>query len=43
MSISTDDLDYTPFVERGGIGKAYEVFGDRLAPLLDELTGVLAA
>ena len=43
MDISTDDLDYTPFVERGGIGKAWEIFGDRLAPLLSELTEVLAA
>jgi type I restriction enzyme R subunit len=43
MAISTDDFDYMPFVERGGIGKAYEVFGDELAPLLDELNEVLAA
>jgi type I restriction enzyme R subunit len=43
MGITTADLDYTPFVERGGIGKAYEVFGDRLSPLLEELTDVLAA
>ena len=43
MGITSDDLDYTPFVERGGIGKAWEVFGDRLNPLLDELTEVLAA
>ena len=32
MSISTDDLDYTPFVERGGIGKAYERFRRRPRP-----------
>ena len=31
MGISTDDFDYMPFVERGGIGKAYEVFGTTLA------------
>ncbi|MGO9195962.1 MAG: type I restriction-modification enzyme R subunit C-terminal domain-containing protein [Acidimicrobiales bacterium] len=43
MGITSDDLDYTPFVERGGIGKAWELFGDRLNPLLDELTEVLAA
>jgi type I restriction enzyme R subunit len=43
MMISADDLNYTPFVERGGIGRAYELFGDRLDPLLDELTGALAA
>jgi type I restriction enzyme R subunit len=43
MAISTDDLDYTPFVERGGIGKAFEVFGDQLGPLLDDLNEALAA
>jgi type I restriction enzyme R subunit len=43
MSISTDDLDYTPFVERGGIGKAYEVFGNDLNPLIADLNEALAA
>ena len=43
MGMSSEDFDYTPFVERGGLGKAYEVFGERLRPLLDELTEVLAA
>ena len=43
LQISAADLDYTPFVERGGVGKAYEVFGEQLAPLLEELTEVLAA
>jgi len=43
MGISTDDFDYMPFVERGGIGKAYEVFGKDLGALLDELNDVLAA
>jgi len=28
-------------VEQGGIGKAYELFGDELAPLLDELNEAL--
>jgi type I restriction enzyme R subunit len=43
MAISTEDLDYTPFLERGGIGAAYEVFGDKLSPLLDELNEALVA
>ena len=43
MGISTDDFDYMPFTERGGIGKAVEVFGDDLGPLLEELNEVLAA
>jgi type I restriction enzyme, R subunit len=43
LAISADDFDYTPFVEQGGIGKAYELFGDELATLLDELNEALAA
>jgi len=43
MRIAPDSFDYTPFVEHGGLGRAYQMFGERLSPLMDELTGVLAA
>jgi type I restriction enzyme, R subunit len=43
LGIGPDSFEYTPFAEHGGIGKASQVFGDRLTPLLDELTEVLAA
>ena len=43
MSITSDDFQYTPFVEHGGLGKAYELFGDTLEPLLSELSETLAA
>jgi type I restriction enzyme R subunit len=43
LGISTDSFEYTPFNEHGGIGKALAVFGDRLTPLMAELTEVLAA
>src|SRR6266511_4349324 len=43
LAISAEDFDYTPFAEHGGIGKAYELFGDELTPLLDELNEALAA
>ena len=43
MGIAADSFEYTPFVEHGGIGRAAQVFGTRLAPLMDELTEVLAA
>jgi len=43
LGITADSFDYTPFVEHGGIGKAHQVFGERLTPLMDELTEVLAA
>ena len=43
LGYRTESFEYTPFVEHGGIGKAAQVFGDRLAPLMDELTEALAA
>jgi type I restriction enzyme R subunit len=43
VEMTVDDLDYAPFVEAGGRGKAAQVFGEGLAPMLEELNGVLAA
>jgi type I restriction enzyme R subunit len=43
LAITTDSFEYTPFAEHGGIGKAVQVFGDHLTPLMAELTEVLAA
>jgi type I restriction enzyme R subunit len=43
LSIEPDDLELSPFNQRGGLGKAHQLFGDKLAPLLDELNTVLAA
>jgi type I restriction enzyme, R subunit len=43
LGITTESFDYAPFYERGGMGKAVQVFGDRLAPLMEELTEILAA
>ena len=43
LTISTDDFEYVPFVQRGGLGKASQVFGRDLDPILNELNQVLAA
>jgi type I restriction enzyme, R subunit len=43
LGITPESFDYTPFAEHGGIGKAVQVFGDNLTPLMTELTQVLAA
>ena len=43
LEMTVDDLDYAPFAEEGGLGRAAQVFGDDLRELLDELNGVLAA
>ena len=42
LEIDMDDFQYTPFVEEGGLGKAAQVFGPELRPLIDELNEVLA-
>ncbi|MGD0948494.1 MAG: type I restriction-modification enzyme R subunit C-terminal domain-containing protein [Candidatus Binatia bacterium] len=43
LSIEPDDFDYAPFNQRGGLGKAHQLFGDNLNQLLDELNTTLAA
>jgi type I restriction enzyme R subunit len=43
LLITPDDFGYTPFAEAGGLGKAAQVFGHDLAPLLEEINEVLAA
>ena len=42
VSIEPADLQYAPFVQRGGIGRAHALFGGGLAPLLEELNLALA-
>ena len=42
VSIDPADLQYAPFAQRGGIGRAHAVFGDGLAPLLQEMNLALA-
>jgi len=41
--LEMDDLDYTPFDSQGGRGKMYQLFGDRMNKVIDELNEVLAA
>ena len=43
LSIEPDDLELAPFNQRGGLGKAHQLFGPGLPGLLDELNEVLAA
>ena len=43
LGIAPESFEYTPFVEHGGLGRAVQVFGELLAPLMDELTEALAA
>ena len=43
LAITADDFDLNPFAENGGLGRAAQVFGTDLGPLLDELNRELAA
>ena len=43
VAIDQDDFEATPFVQQGGLGKAYQLFGPELAGLMDELNGELTA
>jgi type I restriction enzyme R subunit len=43
LGITREDLMGPGFAERGGLGKAYKLFGDELDALLEELTQELAA
>jgi type I restriction enzyme R subunit len=36
LTVTINDLEESPFAERGGIGGAYAVFNGQLEPLLDE-------
>ncbi len=37
MHMGRDDFEFSPFVEKGGLGKARQLFLEGLDPLLDEL------
>jgi type I restriction enzyme R subunit len=41
--VEIDDLDYTPFDAQGGRGKMYQLFGDTMNDIIDELNEKLAA
>ena len=41
--IELDDLDYTPFDSQGGRGKMFQLFGNEMNDIINELNEVLAA
>lgn len=42
-SIDTDDFEYSPFIQNGGLGRFYEMFGDQTAEILEALNTSLVA
>ncbi len=43
LEIKTDDFEYAPFNNMGGLGKVHQLFGDQLPAIIDELNVRLAA
>lgn len=43
IHIDADDLDYTPFDAEGGKGKMFQLFGDSMNEIINELNEALAA
>ncbi|NBQ54804.1 MAG: restriction endonuclease subunit R, partial [Proteobacteria bacterium] len=43
LAIAQEDFDDVPFNQMGGLGKVYQLFGDKLPVILDELNERLAA
>ena len=43
VTIEASDFDSSPFTQKGGLGKAYQVFGQELYTILQELNDRLAA
>jgi len=43
VHVEADDLDYTPFDAKGGRGKMWQLFGDEMGTIINELNEALAA
>ncbi|MEN9841852.1 MAG: hypothetical protein RL376_1652 [Verrucomicrobiota bacterium] len=41
--LDREDLEYSPFDAQGGLGKMYQLFGERMDPLIAELNKELTA
>ncbi|MCL5979571.1 MAG: type III restriction endonuclease subunit R, partial [Gammaproteobacteria bacterium] len=43
LGIDPDDFEYAPFAQEGGLGRVYQLFGDELNTLIEQLNESLAA
>ena len=43
LGIEPDDFEYAPFSQQGGLGKAHQLFGRDLAPIIETLNTALVA
>jgi len=43
LRCEVDDLDYTPFDAEGGRGRMYQLFGDRMNEVIEEMNEEMVA
>lgn len=43
LEFRMNDFEYTPFAQRGGVARAYQLFGDELEEMLTDLTDKLVS
>lgn len=43
LTVESDDFEYAPFAQEGGLGKVHQLFGTELNKIIEELNGALAA
>jgi len=43
LEVTTEDFDLSPFYEKGGLMKVYNLFGEELNSVLEELNNRLVA
>ena len=43
LVVESDDFEYAPFAQEGGLGRVHQVFGSELNKIIEELNGALAA
>jgi type I restriction enzyme, R subunit len=41
LSVEAEDFDLAPFAQQGGLGKAHQVFGDKLSAIIEEMNMTL--
>jgi type I restriction enzyme R subunit len=41
LGIEPDDFEYAPFSKKGGLGKAHQLFGRDLTPIIETLNKAL--
>ena len=43
LAVESDDFEYAPFAQEGGLGRVHQIFGNELNKIIEELNEVIAA